>query len=311
VGSRPVPEADRPLAQQAISARLQAREGFLWIGASDGLYRYDGYELRRVLDRRIQALLEDSAEELWVATSKGLFRLDRRTATFEEFQHDPDDPQSLPADVVTALAEALDGRLWFGTQRGGLARFDRKQRTFLRCGDEPEDADNLSSSRPREALLDLNAGAFGEPVSGASGRERRERTPAGKSAFSANCTTPAALWAASPRINTIHEDRQGRLWSGTYNNGLSRLAAGRAGFEHHRHDPDERWSLSDDRVLCLIEDRDGLLWVGTCHGLNALDLSTRQLRHFRHRSDGTGPPVPRLSLARRLASRLRCRSSSS
>lgn len=78
---------DDGLSQGSVEALIQDRRGFLWIGTHDGLNRLDGIR-------------------------------------FRAFKHDPDDPRSLSDDFVLALAEAPDGRLWVGTERGGLNRFD-------------------------------------------------------------------------------------------------------------------------------------------------------------------------------------------
>ncbi len=37
---------DRGLASLGIVALLQDRQGFLWVGATNGLFRYDGWRFR-------------------------------------------------------------------------------------------------------------------------------------------------------------------------------------------------------------------------------------------------------------------------
>jgi ligand-binding sensor domain-containing protein len=76
-----VPEG---LPSSAVTTLLQARDGDLWVGTTNGLARFDGDRFV-VLDRRsspalpatgIGALLEDSDGTLWIGTfGGGLVRL--------------------------------------------------------------------------------------------------------------------------------------------------------------------------------------------------------------------------------------------
>jgi PAS domain S-box-containing protein len=77
-------------------------------------------------------------ESLWVGTwGGGVNRLnladpaslDPRTARFEIFRHDPQDPRSLSEDGVWTMLKASDGTVWLGTQ-GGLNRFNAADRSF-------------------------------------------------------------------------------------------------------------------------------------------------------------------------------------
>ncbi|MEX0601189.1 MAG: two-component regulator propeller domain-containing protein, partial [Rhodothermales bacterium] len=49
-----------------------------------------------------------------------------------------------------------------------------------------------------------------------------------------------------------------------------------------RHDPDDPRSLNHDNVAAILEDRNGVLWVGTRGGLNRLDRSRGGFERFEH-----------------------------
>src|SRR5262245_46474623 len=63
---------------EVITAVLRDRAGFLWLGASDGLTRFDGY-------------------------------------SFTRFRHDPSDPGSLSENSIRTIMEDSKGTLWIGT----------------------------------------------------------------------------------------------------------------------------------------------------------------------------------------------------
>ena len=66
------------------------------------------------------------------------------------------------------------------------------------------------------------------------------------------------------RILRLQEDRAGSLLVGTNNHGLHRVEDDALDSFTTLH------GLSDDRVRCMYQDRNGNLWVGTYKGLNSL-----------------------------------------
>ena len=93
-------------------------------------------------------------------------------------------------------------------------------------------------------------------------------------------------------MTSILEDRDGRLWLGTYGGGLERFDPETERFTHFRHDPTDPTSLSGDRVSSLAEAADGRLWVGTMEkGLNLLDPRTGRFERFEHRPGRSRQPA--------------------
>lgn len=147
---------------------LVTRTGELWVAANPGLhrlgrggdgfitYRHDEGEPRSLANDRVTALHEDRSGRLWVGTISGLDRLvlapdgspkAEETATFEHFEHRPNDPESLSESYVTALLDAKDGGLWVGTHNAGLNCCDVSGLRCERLRRDPRDAASLSSDR--------------------------------------------------------------------------------------------------------------------------------------------------------------------
>src|SRR5262249_39760605 len=102
--------SDDGLAQNGIETILQDSQGFMWIGTSSGLSRYDGYH-------------------------------------FKNYQHD-DTANSLSANWVRDLIEGQDGMIWIATETGGINKFDPRTETFTRYPFSFSDPNRISSDRP-------------------------------------------------------------------------------------------------------------------------------------------------------------------
>ncbi|MFQ5526970.1 MAG: two-component regulator propeller domain-containing protein [Thermoanaerobaculia bacterium] len=84
----------------------------------------------------------------------------------------------------------------------------------------------------------------------------------------------------SAGIQSVLQDHDGFIWLGSQN-GLSRFDG--FGFTNYQHDAGDPTSLSHDFVWDLLEDREGVLWVGTDGGgLSRFSRSTGSFTRLRH-----------------------------
>ena len=91
-------------------------------------------------------------------------------------------------------------------------------------------------------------------------------------------------------VRTVFEDPQGRLWVGTFSDGLDLYDPKTESFKHYRHIPGDPDSLLSDNIWSLAAASDGSLLVGTRDaGLDILDTATGK---FRHHPPGSGPDSP-------------------
>jgi signal transduction histidine kinase/ligand-binding sensor domain-containing protein len=292
------------------SAIAQTQDGFIWIGTTNGLIRFDGARFTpwsppggQPVPRPIYSLVAAKDGSLWMGAQGYVARLNRGRLT--RYAAGP--------FFVEAILEANDGTIWFtrtgGGQPGGLCRLERGE---SHCYGASDGIEGLQMS----ALVEDAAGSLW--VGGDASVVRW--TPAAPVVY----RLPKLLSAIGDGVRALEAAPDGGLWVGTSHVsgrdlGLQRLAAGRmqpvvAGkldgstlpvFALHYDSAGSLWvgtvnqgmfrihgetveqfrgvdGLSGDLVTKFLEDREGTLWVATTRGLDAfhdrgvVTLSTRE-----------------------------------
>lgn len=83
-------------------------------------------------------------------------------------------------------------------------------------------------------------------------------------------------------VRCILEDKNKRLWIGTFGLGLNLFDREKEVFYHYLHDPDDENTLSSNKINTLFEDKEGFIWIGTTDGLNKMDPDTRKIQRIYH-----------------------------
>lgn len=300
-------DAQQGLPGSTVACILQDRKGFLWIGTDDGLGRYDGYTFRvyrhefenpaSISHNSILSLFEDRTGKLWVGTDGGGLNLfDRNTERFNHYQHDPDDPRSLSHNTVTSIHEDRQGMMWVGTMNG-LDRFDPERKHFsvyrLNAhlpGDLPHNAvwkvfeDTIGAlwigTEHGVYSYDRQAQEFRRqplpPFDSAQGTESAQGTDSAQRASAASVQEGDCVDDAM----VIIEDTRGRLWFGTAA-GLVRYDRETGLFRRYAYRPADSVGVSHNRILSILEDQTGMLWIGTeGGGLMIFSPETEQFSRY-------------------------------
>jgi ligand-binding sensor domain-containing protein/signal transduction histidine kinase len=278
------------LSQNAILAIAQDTQGFLWFGTEDGLNKYDGYQFTvykhdpddpsTLRDNFVSAILIDQTGDLWIGTRSGLDRFNRASGTFLHYPIEGEDSSSLEGAWVISLYEDQSGTLWVGTEDGGLNGLDREAGTFFHYVHNNDDPTSLIENAVRVIFEDSAGNLW---IGTHDGLDLFDRT---SGTFIHYRDTTASIESNLNDISSITEDEQGYLWLGTEEGGLARFDSASGTFRRFQHDPDDLYTLSNNRVRSVYFDHLGDLWIGTQNGLNYLSaVSVRHLidhPHFLH-----------------------------
>ncbi len=278
------------LPANAVNVGFQGRDGYLWLGTSAGLFRFDGVNFKAINTNpansssveAIAALCVAKDSSLWVGTANsGLIRIKNEKVTL--FDPAVDSTIRLYSTQIRVLLESRAGNLWIGTSNG-LYKYSEGRFSMIPLNSNfitalAEDSlgriwvgthigvyifndaltkqvDSITATNglPHNMVISLFSDSRGNVWIGTYDGLVRWKS----NKFTIYKSTDGL---SENHITTICEDRDHNLWIGTYK-GISRFS-------------DRKWSsftaedgLTNDHVLSMIEDYEGSLWVCTIEGLN-------------------------------------------
>jgi len=308
------------LSANVIHVVLQDSYGYIWIGTSDGLNRYDGYHFdiyrndpeddKSIIGNDIWSIFEDKYRNLWIGTDDGLCLFDRQSGQFIRYSNNPLDADSISSDRIRSVIEDNQGDLWIGTWGGGLNRYDRHSGIFTHYMFDIAKPGSLSDNYVKTIYEDSKGLIW---VATTNGLNRYDPRTGRFIIFQRSSGSPRDI--TEYEMEMLYQGNSGYFWSGKpspldfdqveanpsllSNNQVQaliedtdrRLWIGTAGgldclnitngrFEHFGFDADNAASLSSDTVLSLYIDQSGNLWVGTNNGLNRYDEQTGTFARF-------------------------------
>ena len=270
--SRSTPK-DAPMVR-ALVFLIVAIGGIASAGAvsADEQVRFRQFSVEQGLaSNTVQAVHQDHLGYLWIGTTAGLQRYDGYS--FETFRQG-EVPGSLTSNDIRSLEEDHLGRLWIGTGHG-LALYDRVLKRFvaiplpisqeLAKGAAPR-VECLLMDRQQNLWIGTQLGLFRLPLS--------NRLPEpGDVRIGVEGLLVGEAQLPAPRVNVLAEDQHGSLWIGT-RGGLFRLSKAHHEYQldRFRYDESDPQSLHDDEIYALLNDSSGDLWIGAWggHGLARL-----------------------------------------
>lgn len=273
------------LPRNRIQALEQTPDGYLWVGTSGGLARFDGVRFTvfdsantpELVDESITTLRPARDGSLWVGTEGGGL-VHYRGGEFTRYGI----AEGLTNGFVRAVAEDASGRVWVGTDRGFFEfrdnRFKRldygtPESPFASVDDIAVDRDGHTWVGTQGGLLTIANGM----IVPAFCRGARTSTPVrglyqsfagrvlsmdaeGYSELQNGCRSPGSV-RLEVTVNALREAHDGALWIGTLGEGLMKYRNGKL--------ETFRWPgiLPDNSVSAIYEDHDQNIWVGTQDGL--------------------------------------------
>ncbi len=231
------------LPNKYVTALAEDTEGNLWIGTRGGLARFAQGKFTSftkadgLADDFVVTIQAASDGSLWIGTAKGTSCIkDGRFQLWGAIKE-------LAAVQINKLYEDQAGVLWVGTEGHGLIRFKDGKLTALTRKQNLANDNVYAVTEDGEGRLWIGTGGGLNYLTG----DIEQVRPVNYGKIHS---------ALDDYIYSIHPDREGSIWIGTKGNGLVRLR--KSLFTVYG----AAEGLSKDDIWCVLEARDGGLWIG-------------------------------------------------
>ena len=254
------------LMTEALTRITVDRNGGVWVGSLEGIYRLTGERFERFAtpdgftNNYVRDIFEDSEGSVWIGTDSGINRFRDATITTWGIR------KGLTEEFARAVLEDRKGRVWVATSDG---LFAITAATVKHYGREQGLVSGAVLSLAEDAGGTLWVGTNGGGIHRLVGDRFDVQSD--------------ELGIAVVPVRAILPARDGTLWVGT-STGLVRAS-------WKKPVPPRVMRLGDglpsDQVSALYEDRSGRLWVGTRGGLGVMEAGTDTITTAGLGIDGT------------------------
>lgn len=272
-----------------VSVICMNSSGDMLIGTdSEGLYVIDHdkinsgnctehpVQISGLTGNHIRSLHCDTRNRILAGTTTGLNIL-LPDGQIEKYTADGD-PGCLSYNVVTAIAEDRDRRIWVATRNGGVNLLDERHSKFVSYMYELNDPDSISDNSIHSLYLDrTNVLWIGTVSSGVC------KTDLDSKPFHSLSEMNTGFRHVK-NVNCILKDSRSVLYAGTLNRGLAVAESGNRSLKiYHKKQLEPELFFPGNSIYALCETGDSKIWVGASNsGLLKFDRQGSRFISFMH-----------------------------
>ncbi len=284
----PVAGDPQSIAGGQIADIREDSKGFIWLVHQNGLIeKLDNRNYRVVFRSAILKnenegrsipyhLFTDSQDDLWFYSVGNLDGVYYYRPEKNELKHLSKTNMSggLNNNLVNGMVEDDKGRIWIGTDHGGVNVFNKAESSVRFITNAPDDNKSLSQNCITTLYKDGLGGIWVGTYKGGVSyyHEGMTRFPWYRHQPSIANSLPY------DDVNRFVEDEKGNLWIGTNGGGLIYFDRKQNSYRQFLHDPANPNSLNNNVVVSMWLDHKNILWIGTYFG----GLDSYDGKHFTH-----------------------------
>ncbi|WP_195472262.1 hybrid sensor histidine kinase/response regulator transcription factor [Bacteroides xylanisolvens] len=281
------------ISNSYITDILQDKRGYIWIGTTDGLNCFDGYDFKvykkdpfnktTVGGNYIRCLYEDSHGNLWVGLLNGIVsKFDPKVEKFTNYSCILKKSKVLGDGDISGIVEDKDGLLWIAVDRKGFVSFNPDTGNFSYYESASDSINSLSHNATTSIAIGRDNCIWITTWGGGLNRFDPK-----KKKFTHYMDSVGVSDDVQCRhLRCQYHDRYGNVWVGTDHSGLYCVNIETKQWKQYTHTSGDVNGLSHETVTDITEDANGDMWVATLGG--GVCIWDRKKTEFRYAVAGKG-----------------------
>ncbi|MFC2081399.1 two-component regulator propeller domain-containing protein [Bacteroidota bacterium] len=262
---------------------LKGSDGLLWIGSLDGLASFDMKEKKfRNFSHRgseqiiwtsgpINALSEDRHKNILIGSDNGFYILNPESFQITPYLQDTGRPGSISRNNITSVVQDYSGAIWLGTAGGGLYKMKINEETgsaeFIHFGSGPDNINYINHDFIQSLWEDNSNNLW---IGGLAGIDKTDLKKKNIRTYQKS-DNPNSVALLDNIIASVYQDKQGRIWIGTWGKGLTILDRNTSEVINYTSEHPRKWNIPENHVHVIFEDSKGRIWLGTRNGVCIFD----------------------------------------
>ncbi|WP_298537389.1 hybrid sensor histidine kinase/response regulator transcription factor [uncultured Algibacter sp.] len=282
------------LSSNNIESILIDNTNVLWVGTEEGGLNKCDLKQKEIMffnenllsknslsNSSVNAISKGEGDTFWIGTQDGLNRVkfgdNFEKPFFEHFYINRDQPSFKTQEHIWSILKDKDGFYWLGTTNG-VVRMSQDNNT-QEVSFKSTDFDMLEVF---STLEDENGTLwFGSMINGLIKWDKTKKNHSSEYDFSTAIhylpDSNNKYSISAKEVSCLYEDSKHNIWVGTAQGGLNLIVPGIDGapdqFVVYKHDEKNPNSLSHNSIYSILEDKEGVFWIGTFGGgLNKMTL---------------------------------------
>jgi len=311
---------DNGISQPYIYTINQDKNGYLWVGTGEGLFKFDGTNFKMVSEKDglaenfVTTSFRDNNRNLWLGHNQG-------SVTFYDGKNfKPINTKKFIQSTITGIASDTAGDIWFSTLNDGLLRITKKFEVEVfkfEFGDE--NIYSLAFTIDDKLIVGTANGALLYELTGDKRKPRligkiksipstkiqcivrKKRSPSfwigtedeglfllsqksSKEYSAKQITNPAN--EATANVQSLVEDKESNLWIGSSGNGLMKLLLSEKKSDYDGVEIFSETDIDNKYIKSLYYDHEGNIWVGK-YGSGITQITDNFFTFFTNKSQIT------------------------
>ena len=263
----PINQKDNPVAISDLGGKVglpvnvviclfKDSHGILWIGSTDGLFRYDGEHAQKIIDPKddnaAAGIVEDNFGRIWFIDQShlGVIDLHKSTVSYSSICR-------VPVNNVCKMIKDADGRIWISKTVDRTVQIidpaNMSYQTFDRSAGLPGNRGANDITEDSEGNMWISTSTGG---AGIINWKKRSIKRLGK-----------ANGLISDSLRAITTDKNGKVWIAVVGGGLDAVDKKAGTITHY----DKKQGLTVSLTMHITSDSKGLIWMGKNSGLDIMD----------------------------------------